>query len=606
MLCSAAMRILDSATLTDLAERAGTERPGVVGFLVPRGDGFCPIAYDEWWGGITRVAAGLMREGIGPRDRVILMMETLYEWLLCDLAILSCGAWTVPIYTNLPPGQIAHPIGDARPRAAIVSRPELLARLMRTPGAVENLTVVFLLEGEPPESAPVSIRTLRPLLDGPPPGHAEEEELRKLRGACRPEDPATIIYTSGTSSTPKGVVLKHESILSNVRMISQAFPFDSSDRYLSILPLAHTLERTVQYTMVANGVTIAMGRGMDALSRDAIAVRPTVLLGVPRLFEQLYRSAREAARAEGRLATRLFKLAEASALRRGRKGPARALLPNGALRPMRGLDRFWDRICYRPLREKLGGRLRCVVSGSAPLSRFETLFFCGVGLPLLEGYGLTEAGPVVSVNTFEHWRVGSVGLPLAGIEVRTAPDGEILVRSPSLMAGYHNLEGESVQALEGGWLHTGDIGTLDVEGFLTITGRKKDMIVTSGGKNISPCPIEERLRESAWIQEAVVFGDRRPYLVALIAVDRKAVQSHLSQSGGEGAGETAIRSLLRAEVDSVNHELAPHERIRSFDLLDEAPSVEAGTMTPTLKVRRSAFEALYAEKIAALYESRRR
>ncbi len=280
--------------------------------------------------------------------------------------------------------------------------------------------------------------------------------------------------------------------------------------------------------------------------------------------------------------------------------------PDGRILPPRGISRLWERSLYRPLREKFGGRLRLLVSGGAPLPRREALFFCGAGLPLLEGYGLTEAGPVVAVNTFENWRAGSVGCPLPGVDVRIAEDGEILVRSPSLMAGYYNLEAESMQALDGGWLRTGDIGVLDAEGFLTITGRKKDMIVTSGGKNISPGPIEERLRESPWIQEAVVFGDRRPYLVVLIAIDRNAVLAHMRESGRDGFSETEVRSLLRAELDRVNHDLAPHERIRSFGLLDESPSIEAGTLTPTLKVRRSAFEAQCAERIAALYESRRR
>jgi len=389
-------------------------------------------------------------------------------------------------------------------------------------------------------------------------------------------------------------------------MVSRVLPFGSSDRYLSILPLAHTLERTVQYTMVANGVAIALGRGMDALARDAAIVQPTVLLGVPRLFEQLHRGVREAARSRGRLALRLFGLAEAAASRRGRRGPKGVTAGGEAARPMRGLDRIWDRLFYRPLREKLGGRIRYLVSGGAPLAARESLFFFGAGLPLFEGYGLTEAGPIVSVGTFEHWRPGSVGRPLPGVELRIAEDGEILVRSPSLMTGYHNLEAESVQILHGGWLHTGDLGVLDGDGFLSITGRKKDMIVTSGGKNISPGPIEDRLRRSPLIQEAVVFGDRRPHLVVLIAIDRRAVDAHLRESGREGAGEVEIRELLRGEVDRVNHDLAPHERIRSFGLLDEAPSVEAGTLTPSLKVRRGTLEAQCAEKIAALYEARHR
>jgi long-chain acyl-CoA synthetase len=357
--------------------------------------------------------------------------------------------------------------------------------------------------------------------------------------------------------------------------------------------------------MLAAGVTIAYGRGVDTFARDAEALRPTILIGVPRLFEQIRGSVREAARGRGRTAASLFRFAEAAAARRGRHAPNRP--------PRPGLfDPLWERLFFRPLRERLGGQVRWMVSGSAPLGRAEALFFRGAGLPLLEGYGLSEAGPIVSVNRPDRWKFGTVGPPLEGVEIRIAEDGEILGRSPSVMKGYLGLQAETRETIQGGWLHTGDLGGLDAEGFLRITGRKKDLIVTSGGKNISPNVIEEKLRARPFIQQAVVFGDRRPYLVALLVADRAAVDVHAASHGRAAAelrdsgAEGFLRSLLRKQVDAVNHELAPHERVRSFDLLPEPPSIEAGTLTPTLKVRRAMLEAVHAERIAALYDGRRR
>ncbi|MDM7916205.1 MAG: AMP-binding protein, partial [Candidatus Eisenbacteria bacterium] len=299
----------------------------------------------------------------------------------------------------------------------------------------------------------------------------------------------------------------------------------------------------------------------------------------------------------------------------GRAGPSLAIHGDGSSPtiPPRGLDRFFDRLVWKPIRDRFGGRLRYVVSGSAPLSTADALWFCGIGLPMLEGYGLTEAGPVVSVNTFGAWRVGSVGRPLPGLEVRIAEDGEILVRSPSVMPSYHNLPAESEGALRDGWLHTGDLGRLDDDSFLWITGRKKDLIVTSGGKNIAPQTIEDRLRRSPLIAEAAVFGDRRPYLVALILPDWEALATQLGPRALDHARAVSsplhpdpeLRALLRREIDRCSADLAAHERIRAFALMREPPSLESGTMTPTLKIRRPELEAEYAEALAALYEQRR-
>ena len=593
------MRLDDLCSLPVLAERTAAERADATGFLVPGEGGFRAVPYGAWWSAIENLAVRLRRAGVQPGDRVLLMMETRYEWLICDLAILSCGAWSVPIYPNLPSSQLAHPIEDAEPCAAVVTRPELAMRLLRAPVARQRLNAIFVLDGTVPRELELPVHSVRAILDGPSAGDDEKAALRQVWERIAPADPATILYTSGTGSTPKGVVLTHASILANGRSIAATLSFSPADRYLSILPLAHTMERTVSYTMIANGVCIAYARGIETFARDAGLVRPTVFLGVPRLFNSVLVSVREAARARGGLAPWMLRMAEAAAMRRGRRGPSRVGRGHG-------IELLWERLFFRPLRERFGGQLRYIVSGSAPLGRRENLFLCGAGLPMLEGYGLTEAGPVVSVNTPAAWKEGSVGRPLAGVDVRIAEDREILVRSPGVMAGYWNLEAETHRALEGGWLHTGDLGELDGDGFLTITGRKKEMIVTSGGKNVAPQPIEDRLRQSPFIREAVVFGDRRPHLVALLVIDRDALAVHMKEESIESIAEPRLRLFLRKEIQRLTSDLAPHERIRNFDLLDPPPSIDAGTLTPSLKVRRSVLEAQQAERIAALFEARRR
>jgi long-chain acyl-CoA synthetase len=594
-----------ASSLPDLAWRSVESRPGAVAFLVPWEDGFRPVTAREWWEDIEKVAAALRAVGVGRGDRVLLMMETRYEWLVCDLAILSCGARTVPAYPNLPSGQLIHPIEDASPRAVIVARSEQASRVLGSGPAARSIPALFILDQRPGVDPGAEVRSLREILDGPAVDEAERTAQRFIREGLAPEEPATIIYTSGTSSTPKGVVLTHANVIGNARSIQATLPFGPTDRHLSVLPLAHTLERTATYTMLAAGVSIAYARGIEVLARDAALVRPTFLLAVPRLFESILAGMRATARSRGALVSWLFRLAEDAAIRRGGRGPAEWVGRDGARRPPKGLDRLWDKLFFETLRERLGGQIRFVVSGSAPLGIQEALFFTGAGIPMLEGYGLTEAGPVVSVNTFASWEPGTVGRPLAGVEVRISEEGEILVRSPGVMTGYWNNDADTRDALEGGWLHTGDLGTIGVEGRITIAGRKKDLIVTSGGKNISPQPIEECLRGSPFIQEAVVFGDRRPFLVALIVADRQAIVSELGEGALDPRRRADVRTLLRGEVRRLTSELAPHERIRNFDLLETPPSVEAGTLTPTLKVRRSALESQNAERIAALYEGRR-
>lgn len=595
----------DVATLPGLAVEVGRSRGGHAGFFIPTEDGYRPVSCRDWAEAVDRLACGLRRLGVSPGDRVVLMLETRYEWLQCDLAIMSCGAWTVPVYPNLPASQLRHPVEDSGARIAIAGRREQAERLLEAASGRRGIDAIILLEGDPPAREGMRWGMLRDWTEGASPSEEELRQLAEARARIRRDDPATILYTSGTSSVPKGVVLTHDNILGNARSLLGAHHFDPGDRYLAFLPLAHILERTVEYALCAAGVTIAYGRGIDSVARDAGAVRPTFLLGVPRFFERVLHSVRQAADSRGVAARSLFRLAEEAAVRRGRKGPAMEWTVGWKRRRRWGIDAVWDDLFFEPLRERLGGGIRFVVSGSAPLGARESFFFTGAGIPLLEGYGLTEAGPVVSVNTLDAWKARSVGRAIPGVELRLADDAEILVRSPGVMPGYWNLDAESRAALEGGWLHTGDLGEIDEGGFLTITGRKKDLIVTSGGKNISPLGIEERLRSSPLIQEAVLFGDRRPYLVALILPDPIGLEEALGPGGSPASRPTEARALLRREIHRVTADLAPHERVRAFDILDAAPTIEAGTLTPTLKLRRGALEAAHADRIAALYEGRR-
>ncbi len=589
----------DVASLPQLAVRIAGARGGAVGFLVPTDEGFLPVSYREWLASIERLACGLRHLGVVPGDRVLLSMETCFEWLQCDLAVMSCGAWTVPVYPNLPGAQLNYGIEDARPRFAIVGRRELAIRLLEAPSLRKEISTILLLDGDPPAETGIRWEKVRDWSERAVPTADELRALRDVREGIRSDDPATIIYTSGTSTVPKGVVLTHGNIIGNARSLLEAFTLSPSDRYLAFLPLAHIFERTVEYCISAAGVPIAYAHGVDTVAKDASMIRPTFLLGVPRFFERVLFTVRRNAEARGPIARNLYRIAERGAIRRGRKGPA------AARRRLWGVDALLQELFFEPLREKLGGKIRFVVSGSAPLGAAESFFFTGARIPLLEGYGLTEAGPVVSVNTFEAWKAYSVGRPIPGVEARLGEDSEILVRSAGVMSGYWNLEGETQAALQGGWLHTGDLGEIDPRGFITLTGRKKDLIVTSGGKNISPRGIEDRLRSSPLIREAVLFGDRRPYLVALILPDPAGLEEALGAIGVGSLQQGQVRNLLRREIQRLTADLAPHERIRGFEILDEPPSIEAGTLTPTLKIRRAALEAAYAERIAALYEGRR-
>ncbi|MBI1976027.1 MAG: long-chain fatty acid--CoA ligase, partial [Candidatus Omnitrophica bacterium] len=441
---------------------------------------------------------------------------------------------------------------------------------------------------------------------------------------------ATLIYTSGTTGEPKGVMLTHGNFLSNCQACAQVIPINDRDVYLSFLPLAHVFERLAgYYLMIHQGAVIAYAENIDTVPQNMMEVQPTVMCGVPRFFEKLYgrvmESVQQSTGLKRKIAEWAFELARRGGVTRPeqsrRAPPLQKWQPQdipsclsdrsvgAGLKPAPTLSRtIADLLVFRKLRSKLGGRLRFFVSGSAPLAKEIAEFFHGVGILIIEGYGLTETSPVISCNRLDRFRFGTVGLPVPGVEVKIAPDGEILTRGPHVMKGYYKMETPTKEVLaDDGWFHTGDIGEIDSDGFLKITDRKKDLIITSGGKNVAPQKIENLLKQDEYILDAMLYGDRKKYLTALLIPNLSKLESYAKEqsiswtSTVELLQNSAIQQLIRQRIDLKSTELAPYEQIKYFVLLDKPLSQEAGELTPTLKIRRKIVTEKYRDLLEKLY-----
>jgi long-chain acyl-CoA synthetase len=430
-------------------------------------------------------------------------------------------------------------------------------------------------------------------------GWGVAREFHDRARSVQADDLATIIYTSGTTGEPKGVMLTHGNLMANIAGVRAVLDLGPEDVGLSFLPLCHAFERLVAYFYLVHGVSIVFAESFNTIARDLQMVRPTVTTGVPRVFEKLHdRVIAKGLEASG-LKRRIFQRAVQLASVRGR------LLESG--RPLSPWLRLQaavaDRLVYRRVREVMGGRLRFAVSGGAPLRPEIGRFFFGVGIPLIEGYGLTETAPVLTVMPLDAIRFGTVGRPLPNVELRIADDGEVLARGPNVMVGYFGRPDETAQVLRDGWFHTGDVGSVDEDGYLRITDRKKELIVTSGGKNIAPQPIEGALRAHPLIAEAVVIGEQRAFLALLIVPDLAALQGRFPDARDAASlqGRQEITAAFQEAVDAINARLAQFERIRRFALLPREFSIEAGELTPTLKVKRRVVEERYRDQIEGLY-----
>jgi long-chain acyl-CoA synthetase len=420
---------------------------------------------------------------------------------------------------------------------------------------------------------------------------------------------ATIIYTSGTTGEPKGVMLTHGNLLSNVEAAVEVFGVTSEDVALSFLPLSHAFERMVLYMYLYAGASVAFAESPETLARDLVNLRPTLMTAVPRVFEKLHSRIQETMAQASAIRQSIFRWAVAVGLRRS--AAVRRGRQVGTLLAVQ--DRLADKLVFRKMRERTGGRLRVLVSGSAPLPRTIAEFFDAIGLTIFEGYGLTEASPVLTVNPLDQPKCGTVGRALPGVELRIAHDGEILARGPNIMRGYYNNPDATRAVLEpDGWLHTGDIGTLDADGYLTITDRKDDLILTSVGKRVAPQSIEIELRRHALIAEAVLVGDRRKFIAALLVPDFRALQRRLATldrpSGTRDTlvARTDVLALFQEAVDAVNATLAPFERIKRFALIPSEFTIAGGEVTPTMKVKRRVVEERWRAVIEKLYEESER
>jgi long-chain acyl-CoA synthetase len=587
-------------TLVELYREAFRAHPKPDAFRFKQHGAWQDLSSAEAQRGIERIAAALEARGIQQGDRVAILSENRLEWALADFGILTAGGATVPIYATLTAGQARHILADSESKLAIVSTRAQLAKVSSVESELPKLEGVIVLDADATD--PMSWAAL--LAEGDAALAKDPARGSRLGDGVRPEDVATLIYTSGTTGVPKGVILTHANLVSNVTDALRDFTIGPEDTALSVLPLSHIFERMAgHYTMVCRAVTVAYAESVDTLSADMQAIHPTIVLAVPRLFERIYGRVVDAAVAGGPIKAAIFRRARAVALAWTRHKVERTAIP-----PLLALQHgLFDRLVYRTLRERTGGRIRFFVSGGAPLQREIAAFFMGAGLPVLEGYGLTETSPVIAVNRPNDNIPGTVGPPIANVTLRIADDGEILVQSPGVMRGYFRLPAETEAALEGGWFHTGDIGHLDARGHLVITDRKKDLLVTAGGKKVAPQPIENALKTSPYVAEAVLIGDQRPFVSALIVPNFAQLEAYAKLKGisfvthSDLVKHPDVHALFEREIMALTKDLARFEMVKRFALLDHEFSQDQGELTPTLKVRRKIVLAKYAREIDALY-----
>ncbi|MFQ6083654.1 MAG: AMP-dependent synthetase/ligase [Candidatus Aminicenantia bacterium] len=562
---------------------------------------YTSISTEEFRNRVEELSLGLIELGLGKGDKVVLLSETRPEWIISDLAILSFGGTTVPIYSTLVADQIEFIINNSDAKAVIFSDETQWEKLKTVKDKLEKVAhyITFSSHGFN------QVLTLSQVREkGRQRKQKDPELFESLSKSARPDDLATIIYTSGTTGTPKGVMLSHKNIVSNVLSVSQVVEFSDKDTVLSFLPLSHILERMVTYTYIYKGCTIGYAENVETVAQNLLEVKPNIMVSVPRVFEKIYGKVMDSVLTGSSVKRKIFYWA----LNVGKKYGQKKLAKQPISLFLKIKHKLAHKLVFSKIIEKTGGRVKFFVSGGAPLSKDIAEFFYALGLLILEGYGLTETSPVISVNTMENLKFGTVGKPIPGVEVKIAPDGEILTKGPNVMLGYYKKEAETNEVFEGGWFHTEDIGYLDEDGFLAITDRKKDIIVTSGGKNIAPQPIENLLKANLYISNAVTIGDKRKFLSALVVPDFEKLEEYAKfnhipfSSRKDLIQKKEIKNFIMAEIERATPHLASYEKIKKIALLDRDFEIEKGEITPTLKVKRNVIEKKYKDIIDELYK----
>jgi long-chain acyl-CoA synthetase len=579
-----------SSTIADLmglaADRYG-DQPAV---SYKRGDEWVDVSYGELGEIVSEIARGLIDLGLAPGDRAAILCSTRPEWTYASFGISSAGGVVVPIYPTNSPEECEWVAGNSESRLLFAEDAEQAAKIAKVRDRLPNLEAVIVLDGEAPDA--ITLDALRERGRG-----RDHAEVAERAAAVKPDDPYTFIYTSGTTGPPKGCVLKHGNYRSVVTMCETASILHEGDVVYLYLPLAHSFALLIELIAIDLGGKIAYwGGDPKGIVGELMAVKPHYLPSVPRIFEKIYTLVTSSGDPE--------KIRGATQL--GLK--VRALRDAGQPVPdeLQAMYDKADEELFKNVRNVFGGRLRQATSGAAPIAQEILEFFYACGVPVLEGYGMTETATASTVSTQGDYKFGTVGRPLPGTEVRIADDGEILVKGPHIFSGYYKMEDKSFGAIEDGWLHTGDLGSIDEDGYLSITGRKKDIIITAGGKNLTPANLENDLKQSRWISQAVMYGDRRPYPVALITLDPEEIvpwakEQGLPEDPAALANEPKVRELIQAHLDEVNDRYARVEQIKKFAILDHDLSQETGELTPTLKVKRNVINDKYEELFDRLY-----
>ncbi len=565
---------------------------------------FVTLTYAAYYERALMVSRGLGKMGVKQGDRIAVLSENRAGWVIADMGILCTGSVTVPIYPTNTPEQIEYMINHSGAKIVFVSGKFQYGKLLKVRAAIPGVELVVSFErflGDP--GLPVTTFYQLSEIDSPITPE-EKKEIEAKIDLIKQEDMLTLIYTSGTTGVPKGVMLSHNNILTNTRyMTEQSGAINENDVVLSFLPLSHILERTAGYYMtIRNGALLTFADSIEKVPENMMEIQPTVMVSVPRLFEKIYHRIFENAHQMPSVKKALFHWA----VEVGKQYVAATYIhkhPSSLLNIKYALA---DKLIFSKVRARFGGRMKLFCSGGAPLDKNINEFFWVIGIPIFEGYGLTETSPAISFNNFAHIRFGSVGFPLPETELKIAADGEILVKGPQIMLGYYNNPEATAEVFQDGWLKTGDIGHID-EGFVFITDRKKEIIITAGGKNIAPQPIENELKMDKYVSSAFVHGDRKPYITALIVpnIERLlefAKEHHIHYFELDDlVMHDPVQKLFEQRLADINSRLAPYETIKKFVLLPHDFSIEGGELTPTLKLRRKIIYEKYKHRIEDMY-----
>jgi long-chain acyl-CoA synthetase len=581
-----------STTIADMIGLAAEKFGPNTAVRVQRDGGWQTVTYAEVGTIASEIARGLVDLGLQPGDRVAILCTTRPEWAYASFGITSAGGVVVPIYPTNSPEECEWVAGNSEARFVVCEDAEQVAKIVAVRERLGALEGIVAIDASGDVGDALSLDDLRERGRG-----RDAAEIDERSRAVRPEDPYTFIYTSGTTGPPKGCVLSHGNYRSVVSMCEEIRVLEPDDLVYLYLPLAHSYALLIQLLAVDLGAGIAYwGGDTKQIVPELMAVKPTYMPSVPRIFEKIYTLVTSNGDPE--------QIRQATAL--GLK--VRALQEAGETVPdelQAAFDKA-DAELFANVRNVFGGRLKQANTGAAPIAVEILEFFYACGVPVMEGYGMTETSTVATTQTVEQHRLGTVGRALPGCDVRIADDGEVLVRGPHIFGGYYKMDDKSFGAIEDGWLHTGDLGSLDEDGFLSITGRKKDIIITAGGKNLTPANLENDLKQSRWISQAVMYGDRRPFPVALITLDPEEIVTFAREHGlpedpAALARDPQVRELIQGVLDGVNEKYARVEQIKKFVILDHDLSQETGELTPTLKVKRNVVNEKYAPLFEELY-----